>query len=103
MHAGGASCECSVGAAAGGVLCYEVESVVVGTGSTDIGDQAAKAAALKHAGLSESQVRELQVEWDSEHGRAVYEVEFKSGGMEYDYVIDAATGAVLDHETERDD
>ena len=65
--------------------------------------QAAKAAALKHAGLSESQVRELQVEWDSEHGRAVYEVEFKSGGMEYDYVIDAATGAVLDHETERDD
>ena len=43
------------------------------------------------------------MEWDNEHGRAVYEVEFKSGGMEYDYVIDAATGAVLDHETERDD
>ena len=33
----------------------------------------------------------------------MYEVEFKSGGMEYDYVIDAATGAVLDHEVERDD
>lgn len=74
-----------------------------GTGSTDIGAQAAKAAALKHAGLSESQVRELQAEWDNENGRAVYEVEFKSGGMEYDYVIDAATGAVLDHEVERDD
>ena len=25
------------------------------------------------------------------------------GGMEYEYVIDAATGAVLDHEVERDD
>ena len=72
-------------------------------GGTDIGAQAAKAAALKHAGLSEGQVQELQVEWDNENGRAVYEVEFKSGGMEYDYVIDAATGAVLDHETERDD
>ena len=60
-------------------------------------------AALKHAGLSEGQVQELQVEWDNENGRAVYEVEFKSGGMEYEYVIDAATGAVLDHETERDD
>ena len=69
----------------------------------DVGLEAAKSAALKHAGLSESQVRELQVEWDNENGRAVYEVEFKSGGMEYDYVIDAATGAVLDHETERDD
>ena len=69
----------------------------------DLDAEAAKAAALKHAGLSEGQVQELQVEWDSEHGRAVYEVEFKSGGMEYEYVIDAATGAVLDHETERDD
>ena len=74
-----------------------------GTGGTDIGAQAAKAAALKHAGLSEGQVQELQVEWDNENGRAVYEVEFKSGGMEYEYVIDAATGAVLDHEVERDD
>ncbi len=71
--------------------------------SGDIGMEAAKSAALKHAGLSESQVRELQAEWDNENGRAVYEVEFKSGGMEYDYVIDAATGAVLDHEVERDD
>ena len=90
-------------AATGRVLDYEKENLRGGTGSTDIGAQAAKAAALKHAGLSESQVRELQAEWDNENGRAVYEVEFKSGGMEYDYVIDAATGAVLDHEVERDD
>ena len=83
--------------------CFSVRLRAPGTGSTDIGAQAAKAAALKHAGLSEGQVQELQVEWDSEHGRAVYEVEFKSGGMEYEYVIDAATGAVLNHETERDD
>ena len=42
-------------------------------------------------------------EWDNEMGRAVYEVEVKSGCLEYDDVFDAATGAVLDHETERDD
>jgi len=32
-----------------------------------------------------------------------YEVEFRSGGMEYDYTIDAATGAVLEHEKDIDD
>lgn len=103
FHTDSAAYEVTVDAATGRVLDYEKENLRGGTGSTDIGAQAAKAAALKHAGLSESQVQQLQVEWDNENGRAVYEVEFKSGGMEYEYVIDAATGAVLDHETERDD
>ena len=103
FHTDSAAYEVTVDAISGRVLDYEKENLRGGTGSTDIGAQAAKATALKHAGLSESQVRELQAEWDNENGRAVYEVEFKSGGMEYDYVIDAATGAVLDHEVERDD
>mgnify|MGYP003246766131 CR=1 FL=1 len=103
FHTDSAAYEVTVDAATGRVLDYEKENLRGGTGGTDIGAQAAKAAALKHAGLSEGQVQELQAEWDNENGRAVYEVEFKSGGMEYDYVIDAATGAVLDHETERDD
>ena len=103
FHTDSAAYEVTVDAATGRVLDYEKENLRGGTGGTDIGAQAAKAAALKHAGLSEGQVQELQVEWDNENGRAVYEVEFKSGGMEYEYVIDAATGAVLDHEVERDD
>ena len=103
FHTDSAAYEVTVDAATGRVLDYEKENLRGGTGSTDIGAQAAKAAALKHAGLSEGQVQELQVEWDSEHGRAVYEVEFKSGGMEYEYVIDAATGSVLEHQAERDD
>ena len=103
FHTDSAAYEVTVDAATGRVLDYEKENLRGGTGSTDIGAQAAKAAALKHAGLSEGQVQQLQVEWDSEHGRAVYEVELKSGGMEYDYVIDAATGAVLEHQAERHD
>lgn len=103
FHTDSAAYEVTVDAATGRVLDYEKENLRGGTGSTDIGAQAAKAAALKHAGLSESQVRELQAEWDNEHGRAVYEVEFKSGGMEYEYVIDAATGSVLEHQAERHD
>lgn len=103
FHTDSAAYEVTVDAATGRVLDYEKENLRGGTGSTDIGAQAAKAAALKHAGLSESQVRELQAEWDNENGQAVYEVEFKSGGMEYEYVIDAATGSVLEHQAERHD
>ena len=102
FHTDTAAYEVTVDAISGSVLDYEKENLR-SSSTSDIGAQAAKAAALKHAGLSEGQVQELQVEWDSEHGRAVYEVEFKSGGMEYEYVIDAATGAELDHETARDD
>ena len=102
FHTDSAAYEVTVDAATGRVLDYEKENLRGGS-TSDIGTQAAKSAALRHAGLSESQVRELQVEWDNEHGRAVYEVEFKSGGMEYDYVIDAATGSVLEHQAERHD
>ena len=38
-----------------------------------------------------------------EDGTLIYEVEFKSGNMEYDYEINAATGAILKYESELDD
>lgn len=70
---------------------------------TVIGAAAAKAAALRHAGLSETQVRKLEVEAEYEDGRLVYEVEFEHGNLEYEYTIDAHSGAVLEHECEYDD
>ena len=45
----------------------------------------------------------MDIELDDEDGKLVYEVEFKSGSMEYDYEIDAVSGAVLKHEAELDD
>ena len=102
FHTDTAAYEVTVDAISGSVLDYEKENLR-SSSTSDIGAQAAKSAALRHAGLSEGQVQELQVEWDNENGRAVYEVEFKSGGMEYEYVIDAATGSVLEHQAERDD
>ena len=69
----------------------------------DIGYAKAKSIALNHAGLSENQVYDMDIELDDEDGKLVYEIEFKSGNMEYDYEIDARTGAVLKHEVERDD
>ena len=74
-----------------------------GGSSGDIGSQAAKTAALAHAGVSESQAYELEVERDYDDGRLEYEVEFKAGGMEYQYTIDGVTGSILEYEQDRDD
>ena len=68
-----------------------------------IGYAKAKSIALNHAGVSENKAYDMEIELDDEDGTLVYEVEFKSGGMEYSYEINAATGAVLRHEVERDD
>ncbi|MBQ1521093.1 MAG: PepSY domain-containing protein, partial [Clostridia bacterium] len=65
-----------------------------------IGRKAALRAALAHAGVSESDAYDVDIESDKENGRSVYDVEFKAGGNEYDYVIDAVTGEVLRYETE---
>lgn len=73
------------------------------TPSGDIGHAKAKSIALNHAGVSEDKAYDMDIELDDEDGRLIYEVEFKSGNMEYDYEIDAASGAVLKHESELND
>ena len=69
----------------------------------DIGYAKAKSVALNHAGVSEGKAYDMDIELDDEDGRLIYEVEFKSGNMEYSYEINAATGAILKHEAELDD
>ena len=71
--------------------------------SGDIGYAKAKSIALNHAGVSENKAYDMDIELDDEDGRLIYEVEFKFGGMEYSYEINAATGAILKHEAELDD
>lgn len=72
------------------------------TGSL-IGEAAAKSAALTAAGVSESEVTRLKCELDREHGSYVYEIEFEVGRMEYEYEIDACSGAILKAEHDYDD
>ena len=69
----------------------------------DIGHAKAKSIALNHAGVSENEAYDMEIELDDEDGTLVYEVEFKSGGMEYSYEINATSGAILKHEAEIDD
>ena len=68
----------------------------------NIGYAKAKSIALNHAGVSENEAYDMDIELDNEDGILVYEVEFKSGNMEYSYEINAATGAILKHEAELD-
>lgn len=106
---GTAEYEYDIGAADGDIIWYEIErDGIVEQGGSAIDGKAAisaddaKTAALNHAGLTASQVTHLKAELDREGGKLVYEIEFKSGGHEYEYVIDAATGAVIKSEKEHD-
>lgn len=72
------------------------------TGTT-ISAETAKSKALAHAGLSASQVTFVRATLDWDDGRSVYDVEFyTSDYKEYDYEIDANTGAVLSFDYDAD-
>lgn len=65
-----------------------------------IGEEAAKRAALDHAGVSASGSGFLKCELDEDDGLWVYEIEFRAEGVKYDYEIDASSGAVRKAEQE---
>lgn len=70
--------------------------------SSDIGAEKAKSIALSHAGVSESNTTQMKVEQDWDDGILEYEVEFKSGGKEYEYTIHGGTGQILKSESDWD-
>lgn len=62
----------------------------------------AKEAALKHAKLEASQIKDVDVDLERQNGNLVYEVSFESGGKDYEYVIDADNGDVISSNQEND-
>lgn len=69
-----------------------------------IGEERAKAIALANAGLAESQVGRMRIHLDYDHGRPVYDIGFHAGERtEYDYEIDAVSGAILESDVDYDD
>ena len=62
----------------------------------------ARDAALKHAGLDETQVSDVDIDLDRDNGKLIYEVDFNSGNTEYDYDIDAETGNVISADKSKD-
>ena len=63
----------------------------------------AKEIALADAGVKEADAVFLRANLDWDDGRMEYEVEFYSGYTEYDYDIDARTGAILSSDRDLED
>lgn len=68
-----------------------------------IGEAAAWAAALGHAGVTEDILTKKEIKLDRENGRMIYEIEFDAGRNEYEYEIDAVSGDILKSEIDLDD
>ena len=85
-----------LGAAIGGFLIYRHTS-------TMIGRDAAIDAALGHAGFNADQVSGLRCEKDYDDGREIYDVEFRHGGYEYNYDIDAHSYRIVEWDKDYDD
>ena len=99
--------DCEINAKSGDVLKFEKETLTgaagAGTGSgssAGMSSDKAKNIAFGHAGVSSSSVSGCRSELDYDDGVNTYELKFRSGGYEYEYEINAKTGAVIKAEKE---
>ena len=97
FYCGNTEYEYDISVSTGAILSrsVEVKAHTPSAAAGDIGQEAAIDVALKHAGVTRSQVSNLKAKKDTDDGRLIYEVEFNVGYTEYDYDIDAATGDIL--------
>lgn len=109
FYSGNREYDYDIDANTGAVVKYDMDIenyTIPNTGNTGttagITAERAKQIALSNAGVSASQVYAMEVKQDYEYGRLVYEVEFKSGRMEYSYEISASNGQILKAERDYD-
>lgn len=95
-----------IDAVTGEVLSFDHEEEYAAAGSRQTAEDSlitegqAKQAALKYAGVDEKDVRNLEIGFDYDDGRAEYEVEWHVGRTEYSCDVDAETGEILSFERE---
>lgn len=68
--------------------------------SVSIVEEAARDAALKHAGVSLDDVSFIRINRELDDGIDKYEVDFYVGNTEYDYDINAITGEIISYDSE---
>lgn len=73
--------------------------------NTAVSLEQAKTIALNHAGVSQSSVTFTKAQQDYDDGRRVYDIDFvyetSTQYTEYDYEINAQTGAIISYDSER--
>ena len=103
FYADGKEYDYEINAETGAVVSRSMETLPTGAGAVQegasyIGVDQAKANAANHAGVSTENVSFSKAKLENDDGRTVYEVEFFLDGTEYEYVIDAYTGEILEAE-----
>lgn len=99
-----------INAETGKIIKRDVEAFRVNQGNTSnsantenyIGVEQAKSIAVSHAGLSVDSVTFQKAKVEKDDGFTVYEVEFFSNGIEYEYTIDAVSGNIMEYDSDRD-
>lgn len=97
--AGNYKYEYEISASDGRVIESEKEAVKSSGTAYSVSADEARQKALSHAGVTDPY--EFEIDYDRDDNK--YEIEFKSGGYEYSYDINAATGEIIKSEKERDD
>lgn len=69
----------------------------------EITKEDALAIAKKDAGVSDDEIFNLEVKLDEEAGVRVYEIDFDTAAMEYEYDIAVSDGKIVDRKTEQQD
>lgn len=103
FYAGGQEYDYEIHADTGAVVSRKMEVLPDGAaaatgGASYLDVDQAKANAANHAGAAEEDVSFSKAKLENDDGRTVYEVEFFFNGAEYEYVIDAYTGQILEVE-----
>ena len=76
-------------------------AILTDTSSYAITAEMALDTALKDAGIDAASAEVYKNNLDNDDGLIVYNVEFISGGMEYEYEIDSNSGAILEKDFEK--
>ena len=103
FYVGNTEYELDVDATSGEVTEFETEEHALSDANGSITMDAAKQIALAKAGMKETDVKFTKAHLDTDDGRSVYEIEFRVNGMEYEFDIDANTGAILEFDADLDD
>lgn len=96
---GSLSFKYNIDAVSGLILSWAAKALdgtgTVGSDESSISLDQAKDIAFHHAGLSMDDVRRIAINVNDTTGSITYDVQFAADGMEYEYDVDAATGAII--------
>lgn len=77
-----------------------VKTSMAKSGSSHMDSESAKQIALESVGVSPSKATFTKVEMDRDNGTDIYDIEFFTSALEYDFELNASNGDILEKNTE---